>query len=158
MTLMIIGLTLWWASHLYPIYLPGKRAATLDWLGGKLYKIVFSIFSVFAIAFMVLGYQKAAFINVWTPPVWTIQLNNLLMLLAVLLMGATQAMVNSSAMPEHTGTMRVLPSFIYFLLIPCTRKPKEQLLIHMGIVLIINPHIQRTSAVKKPSPDDRKIR
>ena len=91
MTLMIIGLALWWASHLYPIYLPGKRAATLDWLGGKLYKIVFSIFSVFAIAFMVLGYQKAAFINVWTPPVWTIHLNNLLMLLAVLLMGAKQA-------------------------------------------------------------------
>ena len=86
MTLMIIGLALWWASHLYPIYLPGKRTATLDWLGGKLYKIVFSIFSVFAIAFMVLGYQKAAFIDVWTPPGWTMHLNNLLMLLAVLLM------------------------------------------------------------------------
>ncbi len=25
MTLMTIGLALWWASHLYPIYLPERR-------------------------------------------------------------------------------------------------------------------------------------
>ena len=91
MTLMIIGLALWWATHLYPIYLPGRRAAAIGRLGEKLYKSAFVMFSVAAVAFMVMGYRKAGFIEVWSPPIWTMHLNNLLMLLAVLLMGAKQA-------------------------------------------------------------------
>jgi uncharacterized membrane protein len=91
MTLMILGLALWWATHLYPIYLPDRRAAAIRRLGEKLYKSAFTMFSVAAVAFMVMGFQKAVFIEVWTPPDWTMHLNNLLMLLAVLLMGAKQA-------------------------------------------------------------------
>ena len=83
MILMILGLTLWWATHLYPIYLPGRRAAARKRLGEKLYKGAFSMFSVAALAFMVMGYRKAGFIDVWTPPGWTTHLNNLLMLLAL---------------------------------------------------------------------------
>ena len=91
MTLMFLGLALWWATHLYPIYLPDRRASAIGRLGDKLYKSAFSMFSVAAVAFMVMGYQKAVFVEVWTPPGWTMHLNNLLMLLAVLLMGAKQA-------------------------------------------------------------------
>jgi uncharacterized membrane protein len=91
MALMILGLGLWWASHLFPIYMAERRAAMLKRLGGKLYKSAFTMFSVIAVAFMVLGYQRAGFVTVWTPPIWTMHLNNLLMLLAVFLLGAKQA-------------------------------------------------------------------
>ena len=70
---------------------PDRRAAAIRQLGEKLYKSAFTMFSVAAVAFMVMGYQKAVFIEAWTPPDWTMHLNNLLMLLAVLLMGAKQA-------------------------------------------------------------------
>ena len=85
MTLLILGLALWWASHLYPIYLPARRAAAHRRLGEKLYKSAFSMFSVIAVAFIVMGYQKAGLIAVWTPPLWTTHLNNLLMLVAIFL-------------------------------------------------------------------------
>jgi len=88
MTLMILGLGLWWASHLYPIYMAERRTAAIRRLGEKLYKSAFAMFSVIALAFMVMGYRQADFVNVWTPPIWTMHLNNLLMLLAIFLMNA----------------------------------------------------------------------
>jgi uncharacterized membrane protein len=36
---------------------------------------------------MILGYQRAPFVNVWFPPAWGIHLNNLLMLLSVAFFG-----------------------------------------------------------------------
>jgi len=45
-----------------------------------------------ALVLMVVGYQRAEFVNLWYPPAWTVHLNNLLMLLAVFVfgMGATK--------------------------------------------------------------------
>ena len=91
MTLMILGLGLWWASHLFPIYLPHRRAEAAARLGEKPYKMVFALVSLAAIVLMVVGFRRADFIAVWSPPTWTVHLNNLLMLLAILLVGAKDA-------------------------------------------------------------------
>ena len=91
MTLMILGLALWWASHLFPIYLPDRRTAAIARLGDGPYKGVFSLVSLGAVVLMVTGYREAGFVTVWTPPLWTMHLNNLLMLLAILLVGAKSA-------------------------------------------------------------------
>lgn len=101
MTLMILGLALWWATHLYPIYLPERRAALLRRLGGKLYKSAFSMFSIWGVAFMVMGYGKTGFVEVWSPPGWTVHLNNLLMLLAIFLIGAKSAKSNAKHFIRH---------------------------------------------------------
>ncbi len=85
MTLMILGLGLWWASHLFPIYLPERRAAALKRMGEKLYKSFFAMVALTAVVAMVEGYQQAPFEPVWAPPLWTMHLNNLLMLLAIFL-------------------------------------------------------------------------
>jgi len=88
MTVMILGLGLWWASHLFPVYLPGPRAAAIARLGEKPYKGLFALVSLGALALIVIGYRQADFVPVWTPPGWTIHLNNLLMVIAVFLMDA----------------------------------------------------------------------
>lgn len=88
MTVLILGLALWWASHLFPIRMTGARAAAITRLGEKPYKIIFALVSLGAIALMVIGYQQADFIPVWNPPGWAMHLNNLLMLIAVSLIGA----------------------------------------------------------------------
>ena len=88
---MILGLALWWASHLFPIYLPGPRTAAITRLGEGPYKGLFALVSLGAVVLMVIGYRQADFVAVWAPPAWTIHLNNLLMLLAIFLMGAKQA-------------------------------------------------------------------
>jgi uncharacterized membrane protein len=91
MTLMILGLALWWASHLFPIYMADRRAAALERLGERLYKSLFAMVSLTAVVLMVTGYRQAPFEPVWTPPIWTMHLNNLLMLLAIILVGARDA-------------------------------------------------------------------
>ncbi len=91
MTLMIFGLGLWWASHLFPIYLPDRRAAALKRVGVEAYKGFIVIVSLIAVVAMVEGYRQAPFEPVWTPPLWTMHLNNLLMLLAIFLVAAKHA-------------------------------------------------------------------
>lgn len=88
MTLLILGFTLWWASHLFPIYMTERRAAVIARIGAGPYKGAFAIVSLLAVALMVVGYRQADFVNLWYPPAWTTHLNNLLMLLAVFMMGA----------------------------------------------------------------------
>ena len=91
MTLMIFGLGLWWASHLFPIFLPGRRAEAVARVGEKPYKMLFMLVSLAAIVMMVVGFRQADFVVVWAPPDWTVHLNNLLMLLAIFLIGAKNA-------------------------------------------------------------------
>jgi uncharacterized membrane protein len=91
MTILILGLALWWASHLFPIYMAEARAGAVSRLGQGTYKAVFALVSLGAAALMVIGYQRADFVDVWSPPAWTVHVNNLLMLLAVFLMGAKDA-------------------------------------------------------------------
>ena len=91
MTLMILGLGLWWASHLFPIYLPERRAAAIARLGQGPYKGLFALVSLGAVVLMVIGYRQAQFEPIWTPPIWTMHLNNLLMLLAIFLVAAKHA-------------------------------------------------------------------
>ncbi len=94
MSLMILGLALWWASHLFPIYLPSRRTTANTRLGERPYKRLFALVSLGAVVLMVIGYRQADFVAVWTPPAWTMHLNNLLMLLAIFLVTAKSA--NSS--------------------------------------------------------------
>ncbi len=91
MTLLILGLALWWASHLFPIYLPGPRAAAIARLGERPYKALFALVSLGAVVLIVTGYRQAPLDTLWTPPLWTMHINNLLMLLAIFLAGANGA-------------------------------------------------------------------
>lgn len=85
MTILIIGVILWWATHLFPLMAVERRDMLAVRLGESAYKGVFAIASVAAIAVMVIGYQQADFVALWTPPTFLWHLNNLLMLFAVAL-------------------------------------------------------------------------
>lgn len=88
MTLMILGLGLWWASHLFPITMADRRAGVITRLGAGRYKVLFALVSLGALVLIVTGYRQADFVAVWTPPIWTMHISNLLMLLAIFLMDA----------------------------------------------------------------------
>jgi uncharacterized membrane protein len=83
MILLILGLLLWWATHLEKILAPGQRAAGVARMGEGPWKGLIALLSVAAIVLMVIGYRGADYIPVWTPPPWLWHVNNLLMLLAV---------------------------------------------------------------------------
>ena len=83
MTLLIIGLALWYATHLLPMWAPGRRAAMAGKLGEGAYKGLYALVTIGAVVLMVIGYQRAEWVDVWSPPAFLWHLNNLLMLLAI---------------------------------------------------------------------------
>jgi uncharacterized membrane protein len=101
MTVMTLGLGLWWASHLFPIFMPGRRAGAIARVGEKPYKVVFALVSLGAIVLMVAGFRQSGFIDVWSPPSWTVHVNNLLMLLAIFLFGAKDAKSSAKHYIRH---------------------------------------------------------
>ncbi len=90
MPLLVAGVLLWSAVHLFPAVAPGQRATLMAKMGEGPYKGAFSLLLVAAIVLMVVGYDPAAAMA-YLPPDWGRHLNNLLMLVAVFLVGARHA-------------------------------------------------------------------
>lgn len=82
MILLILGLILYAGSHLFKRLQPDRRAALGDRAKG-----VVALISLAGIVLMVIGYRSAPYIEVWTPPAFLTHVNNLLMLVAVYLLG-----------------------------------------------------------------------
>lgn len=82
MTLMILGILLWWAGHFFKRALPGVRANL-----GNAGKGVSAAIVLVGLVLIVIGFRGAEFVPVYDPPVWGRHVNNLLMLIAVILFG-----------------------------------------------------------------------
>ena len=82
MALLILGLILYAGSHLFKRLLPDQRASM-----GDMGKAVVAVASLAGIVLMVMGYRAAPYIELWSPPAFLTHLNNLLMLIAVFLLG-----------------------------------------------------------------------
>lgn len=83
MILLILGLALWWVSHLEKIVATGARAGAVARFGEGAWKGVVALATLVAIVLMVIGYQNAAVVDLWYPPIWLWHVNNSLMALAV---------------------------------------------------------------------------
>lgn len=81
MTLLILGLALWYLSHLMRRLAPGLRAALGDMPG----KALITLLSFLALYLMIKGFRTADVVVLWNPPAFLTHLNNLLMLIAVFL-------------------------------------------------------------------------
>ncbi len=87
MTLIILGLILWTYPHLMKEITPGLRAKLPEGPG----KGIVAISAFVAVALMVIGYKGAQFSEVYSPPSWGQHANNLLMILAVVLIAAAHS-------------------------------------------------------------------
>jgi uncharacterized membrane protein len=81
MVWLVIGVALWAYSHLMKRVTPGFRASLGDGPG----KGVVAVLSLLAIWAMVYGYGAAAVVDLWYPPEFMRHINNLLMVIAVIL-------------------------------------------------------------------------
>ncbi|MEM7500289.1 MAG: NnrU family protein [Pseudomonadota bacterium] len=80
---LLIGLAVWFASHLAkPMGLP-YRQAIAEKAGENAAKGAMLALTLAAVGLMIWGYKGAGFVNVWFPPTWTVHLNNLLMIVAI---------------------------------------------------------------------------
>lgn len=82
MTLLILGVALWWAAHLFKRLAPGRRASMGDAGKGAV-----ALALLVAVVLMVLGYRWSDFVPVYSPIPGIGHLSNLLMLISVFLFG-----------------------------------------------------------------------
>ncbi|SDX16333.1 NnrU family protein [Litoreibacter albidus] len=90
MTLLILGVLIWAFAHWLKRLAPALRASMTDKMGEGS-KGVITAALILSIVLMVVGYRSADFIAVWYPPSFFGHINNLLMLLAFYVFGASAA-------------------------------------------------------------------
>jgi len=86
MTLLILGLLLWFAAHWFKRLAPAARARL-----GDPGKGLVAVLIVAGLVLMIIGYGGADFIPLWYPPSFMIHINNLLMLFALWVYGSSAA-------------------------------------------------------------------
>ncbi|WP_158966412.1 NnrU family protein [Chachezhania sediminis] len=78
--LLIAGVALWWAAHLFKRVAPARRAA----MGDKGKGLV-ALALLVAIVLMVVGYRATPYVHVWSPAPAFTHINNLMMVFALYL-------------------------------------------------------------------------
>lgn len=78
MALIVIGLILWVAAHLFKRVAPAKRAAMGDKGRGPIALILLA-----AIVFFIVGYRMSEYTHLWDRAGWATPVNNLLMIFAL---------------------------------------------------------------------------
>ncbi|MEX0368237.1 MAG: NnrU family protein [Ruegeria sp.] len=99
--LLILGLGLWWAAHLFKRVMPERRAAM-----GNAGRGVVALTLVGAIVLMVIGYRMTDYIHVWALPAFVVHINNTLVLIAIWMMspaGQKGLLLNKMRHPMLAG-------------------------------------------------------
>ena len=100
MTLMILGLILWTAAHMFKRVAPGPRQALQDRMGDAS-KGIFAVVLLLSVVLMVIGYRGADSTFYWGRSAATTGINNLLMLVAVALYGVGDPKSRLGARMRH---------------------------------------------------------
>ena len=90
---LVMGVAIWAGSHLMKRVTPGFRAGLGDGPG----KGVVAVLALLAIGLMIDGYKHADYVVLWSPPAFLRHINNVLMLVAVVLlnMGASRGVMRT---------------------------------------------------------------
>jgi uncharacterized membrane protein len=92
MTLFIIGLILFLGLHSIRVVAPGIRTGFIVQYGANAWKGLYSLVSIIGLCLLVYGYGEARLdtVQIWSPPKWALHLNMTLMLIAIILLVASQ--------------------------------------------------------------------
>jgi uncharacterized membrane protein len=99
MTLLIIGIIIFFGIHLLPS-LP-LRTRLITKVGDKKYKIVFSLVSILGLGLIIYGFSQAQFIALWEPLPWGRTAAFITMPLAVILLCAADMPNNIKRYVKH---------------------------------------------------------
>lgn len=108
MTLLVIGLLVWSAAHLFPSVAPGARGNLVRRLGEQPYRGLFAVIILVALTLFVLGWRSAEPSPVYTPPLYGSIVITVLMFISFLLFAAANAPGNIKRVLRHpmlTGTI-----------------------------------------------------
>ena len=96
MTLIVLGLALWWGAHLFKRLAPAARAGM-----GDAGKGLVAVGVLAGVVLMVMGYRGVEQVELWYPPRFLTHLNNLLMMIAVYLFAASVMKTRITSVIRH---------------------------------------------------------
>ena len=103
MAWLILGLVLFLGAHSTRIFAENWRQATLERLGEKAYKGVYTLVSLVGFGLMVFGFDQVRWDSplLWAPPVWVKHAAALLMLLSLVLLASAYTPRNAIKAKLH---------------------------------------------------------
>jgi uncharacterized membrane protein len=103
MALLILGLVLFLGAHSTRVFAENWRQATLERLGEKAYKGVYTLVSLVGFGLMVFGFDQVRWDSplLWAPPVWVKHAAALLMLLSLVLLASAYTPRNAIKVKLH---------------------------------------------------------
>jgi uncharacterized membrane protein len=103
MAWLILGLFLFLGAHSTRIFAENWRQATLERLGEKAYKGVYTLVSLVGFGLMVFGFDQVRWDSplLWAPPVWVKHAAALLMLLSLVLLASAYTPRNAIKAKLH---------------------------------------------------------
>ncbi len=87
MTILIAGILLWFATHLFKRMAPNLRDALIERLGLGSIKLSVTALSLISLILIVVGFKTTPFIAIYDPPTWGKYINNPMMFASVMLFG-----------------------------------------------------------------------
>lgn len=103
MALLILGLVLFLGAHSTRVFAENWRQATLERLGEKAYKGVYTLVSLVGFGLMMFGFDQVRWDSpvLWSPPVWAKHGAALLMLVSLVLLACAHAPRNAVKAKLH---------------------------------------------------------
>jgi len=103
MAWLILGLVLFLGAHSTRIFAENWRQATLERLGEKAYKGVYTLVSLVGFGLMMFGFDQVRWDSplLWAPPVWVKHAAALLMLLSLVLLASAYTPRNAIKVKLH---------------------------------------------------------
>lgn len=108
MTLLVLGLIVWIAAHLFKRVSPEAHDRMVAALGAGPARGAMAGAILLGLVLIVIGYRRAPYVPVYDPPSWGIHLNNLLMFLAVGLFGVGHSKGRLKSLLRHPMLTGVL--------------------------------------------------
>jgi len=106
MTLLVLGLCLFIAIHLFPAF-QAQRTALIERFGELKYKGLFALASIASFALILIGKGSAPFVEIWQPPQMLAFVTKLLMLPTMILLVAAYIPSNFKRKIRHPMLMAV---------------------------------------------------
>lgn len=100
MTLLVLGVALWWVAHLTKRLAPSFRASLQERMGDAS-KGLFAVMILLSVVLMTIGYQNYTGTFFWGRNAALVGINNLLMLVAVYLFAASGARTRVTKFIRH---------------------------------------------------------
>lgn len=108
MTMLYLGLALFFLVHLVPIFARPVRAGAVNIIGMRPYQGLFALASFGALYLVVMGWKATDLADVYVPPAWGMHVTPLLVLVAFILFIGSRAPGNFRRYVRHPQLTAVL--------------------------------------------------